>query len=309
MALMALLALPGAGARRAAAPSRAQASPAPAGVPAAAPTLGRRAYDYTRDVVAFGQRTPGSPGHARAERFILDHLAADAAVVKRDPYTAHTPRGAFAEENLIAKFGPTTGPDARRDIIIFCGHYDTKFLPHFVGADDGGSSTGLLLALADSLRGRRLKAPIWIAFLDGEEAVNREWSDNDDHTYGSRHWANELQAEGIAPDVRALILVDMIGDRGVAIQRDTNSTAWLEEFVGAAARRLGYASHFFATSMAIDDDHQPFLAVGIPCVDIIDLSYRFWHTPQDTLDKLSPESFQIVGAVVLKTAQMLRAQS
>lgn len=276
----------------------------PAGGLAAPSWLGRRGYDYTRDLVAFGPRPPGSKAHERMETFILDHLRRDGAVIESDRFTASTPRGALPEHNIIAKFGPEKG-----GILIVASHYDTKFLPHFVGADDGGSSTGLLLALADVLAGRKnLRSPIWLVFLDGEEAVHKQWSDADS-VYGSRHLADKFSASGLVPRIRALILLDMIGNKGVSIERDTNSTVWLQQFVASAAHRLGYSASFFRISNAIDDDHQQFLRVGIPSVDLIDLTYKYWHTPQDTMDKLSPSSFQIVGAVTLETLAMLEAQS
>lgn len=280
---------------------------APPGGLVAPPWLGRRGYDYTRDLVKFGPRPPGTKAHERMEAFILDRLRRDGAVIESDRFTASTPRGALPEHNIIAKFGPEKG-----SILIVASHYDTKFLPHFVGADDGGSSTGLLLALADVLAGQKnlksLKSPIWLVFLDGEEAVNKQWSDADS-VYGSRHLADKFRASGLVPRIRALILLDMIGNKGVSIERDTNSTLWLQQFVAAAARRLGYSASFFHNSGAIDDDHQQFLRVGIPSVDLIDLTYKYWHTPQDTMDKLSPTSFQIVGAVTLETLAMLEAQS
>lgn len=275
--------------------------------------LGQRSYDYTRALVAFGPRPPGSSAHARAEAFILDHLRRDGAAIESDRFTASTPRGPLPEHNIIAKFGLQTGAAGGRgaandSIFLVAGHYDTKFLAHFVGADDGGSSAGLLLALADALSHQPLKAQVWLLFLDGEEAVNKEWSDADS-VYGSRHLADKFAAAGLVPRMRALLLVDMIGNKGVSVERDTNSTPWLQDFVATAARRLGYSQSFFRTAGAIDDDHQQFLRIGIPSVDLIDLTYRYWHTPQDTMDKLSPQSMQVVGAVVLETLRMLEAQS
>ena len=271
---------------------------------AAPPWLGRRGYDYTRDLVKFGPRPPGTKAHERMEAFILDRLRRDGAVIESDRFTASTPRGALPEHNIIAKFGPEKG-----SILIVASHYDTKFLPRFVGADDGGSSTGLLLALADVLAGRKdLRSPIWLVFLDGEEAIHKQWSDADS-VYGSRHLADKFQASGLVPRIRALILLDMIGNKGVSVERDTNSTLWLQQFVASAAHRLGYSASFFGNSGAIADDHQQFLRVGIPSVDLIDLTYKYWHTPQDTMDKLSPNSFQIVGAGTLETLAMLEAQS
>jgi Zn-dependent M28 family amino/carboxypeptidase len=279
----------------------------PARIAAAADFNGQQALQYAAQIVAFGQRTPGSPGHHKAEEFILKHLKQDNAQIDSDSFTATTPKGPLPMRNIIAKFG--TGND---HILLVTGHYDTKFLHNFVGANDGGSSTALLLALADSLARTPPKTPVWLVFFDGEEAV-REWTDTDS-TYGSRHLAQKFQNERLIPKIRALLLVDMIGDRDLDIARDENSTPWLIDFVSSAAQQVGDSDYFFKQSMAISDDHEPFTKIGVPSIDLIDFTFgpnntnRWWHTPQDTLDKLSAHSLQVVGDVVLKTLQLLQQQ-
>lgn len=293
----------------AALPLAAQASAVP-GTPAAA-FSGQAAYRYTAAVVAFGPRPPGTAAHQRTEQYIVAQLRQDGARIVQDRFIAHTPRGPFHEDNIIAKFGPRKG-----QILVVTGHYDTKFEPfRFVGANDGGSSTGLLLEAGAVLAKHPLPAPVWLVFLDGEEAV-KTWTATDS-TYGSRQLAAQFQHDGLVPRIHALILVDMIGDKDLDVLRETNSTAWLNSFVAAAARRVGYSRYFFQQQGAIEDDHIPFLKVGIPSVDLIDFTYGpnnsatpgpYWHTVKDTMDKLSAHSLQVVGSVVMETLQMLAAQ-
>jgi glutaminyl-peptide cyclotransferase len=178
----------------------------------------------------------------------------------------------------------------------------------YVGANDGGSSTAILLELANQLRGEKRDGySVWLFFTDGEEAV-KEWSDTDS-LYGSRHLAEKWQKDGTLKNIKAFLLADMIGDADLNVDRDASSTRWLEDMVLQAATELGYQSHFFARTIAVEDDHLPFVHLGVPSADLIDLDYGygnvFHHTPQDTLDKLSPKSIEIVGKVILQTIQLL----
>jgi Zn-dependent M28 family amino/carboxypeptidase len=286
--------------------------PAPAGgtstVPpdsAAPPAFdSARAMQYTREVTAFGARPIGSANHKKLENYILAHLKGDA--VEDDAFIADTPEGEFPVRNIIAKF-----PGTRDGIIVIAGHYDTNYPLRntgYVGANDGGSSTGLLLELANQLRGKKRGGySIWLLWTDGEEAV-KEWSATDSD-YGTRHLAEKWQNDGTLKRIKAFLLEDMIGDADLNIEHEQNSTPWLEDMVYEAASRLGYQSHFFARTVPIEDDHLPFLQRGVPCADLIDLDYGynnvFHHTPQDTLDKLSPKSLEIAGTVILETVRML----
>jgi Zn-dependent M28 family amino/carboxypeptidase len=185
------------------------------------------------------------------------------------------------------------------------GHYDTKRFDgfDFVGANDGGSSAAVILELARGVA--RLEPPppvtVWLVLLDGEEAL-LQWSDTDSR-YGSRHLAERLEASGELKRVQAFILVDMVGDRGLGIQRDMYSAPWLQDLVWAHAQRLGHSDHFLESRIYIEDDHLPFAQRGVPTVDLIDFQYgptnSFWHSPEDTLDKLSAGSLQAVGETLL----------
>ena len=266
---------------------------------------GNKVMQYVKEVVAIGSRPVGSPGHAKLQELIHSKLKDDQ--VEDDTFTAQTPAGSFKMDNIIAKF-----PGKKDGIIVVAGHYDTNYpLPKsYVGANDGGSSTALLLALADYFRSHPPQGySIWLLWTDGEEAF-AQWSASDS-LYGTRHLAAKWQQDGTAKQIKAFLLVDMIGDADLDIQKETNSTPWLSELVYKAASNLGYQSHFYQQEFAIDDDHLPMLKAGIPSVDIIDLDYgynnAYHHTPQDTIDKLSPKSLAIVGDVVLETIRLLNA--
>ena len=261
---------------------------------------GEHALIYTRQFVATGPRWVGSPGHARAQAFLERQFAKDDLV--KDSFTASTPVGPLAMTNYIVKF-----PGTKDGIIVLASHYDTNYSlkdTGYVGANDGGSSTGLLLQVASSLRGKKLNGySVWLVFFDGEEAI-KEWTDVDS-VYGSRHLAEKWQADGTLKRIKAFLLADMIGDRDLDVVRDQSSTQWLLDLVGQAAAKFGDQSYFFQAREAVGDDHTPFVQRGVPCADIIDFDYgyqnAFWHTPQDTMDKLSAKSLSIVGNVLLET--------
>jgi glutaminyl-peptide cyclotransferase len=291
----------------AAAPMAPSTSPSEAASSAPKPDInGNHVMQYVKEVVAFGSRPPGSPGHAKLEQYIVSKLKG--VDVEQDKFTAQTPVGKFPINNIIAKF-----PGKKDGVIVVAGHYDTNYpLPKtYVGANDGGSSTALLLALADQFRGKDLDGySVWLVWTDGEEAfVN--WT-NTDSVYGTRQLAQKWQQDGTAKKIKAFILVDMIGDADLDILKDTDSTPWLNDLVLQAATNVGYQSHFFQQTTAMEDDHIPFAKIGVPVVDLIDFTYGyhnvFWHTPEDTVDKLSPQSLAITGDVVLETIRLVNAR-
>jgi glutaminyl-peptide cyclotransferase len=275
-----------------------------------------RAWQYLKEILAFGPRWDGSKGQEKLGEYLHAKLKADH--LEEDSFTAQTPAGPLKMRNLIAKF---TG--AKDGIIVLGSHIDTNYPlrnTSFVGANDGGSSTALLLAIADQLRGKKLEGySVWLAFFDGEESIpsnqpgDLRWSDPD-ALYGSRHLAHKWQQDGTSRKIKALILADMIGDKDLDILRDNSSTAWLEDLIGEAARRLGYQSYFFQTVTAMGgDDHIPFAQIGVPVADVIDFDYgynnAFHHTTEDTIDKLSPKSLQITGDVILETIRLINGRN
>jgi len=264
-----------------------------------------RAMQYVKEIVAFGPRPLGSENHKKVEDYILSHLKGDQ--VENDVFTIDTSEGKFPVHNIIAKF-----PGKRDGIIVIASHYDTNYWLrniNYVGANDGGSSSALLLEIANQLRGKPNDGySVWLLWDDAEESMKAQWDDNQS-LYGVRHLAEKWQADGTLKQMQAFILEDMIGDADLNIDRDSESTPWLQDFVYAAASRLGYQSHFFARTIPVTDDHIPFVQRGVPSVDLIDFDYGygnvFWHTAQDTVDKLSPNSLEIVGQVTLETVRLL----
>lgn len=256
---------------------------------------GQAAFAHVERLVGFGPRPSGSQALARARQYIVSELKRAGARVREQPFTAQTPDGPIRMVNVIAEL-----PGRRPEAILVGGHYETKFFPTFtfVGANDGGSSSGLLLELARSLARRPREFTYWIVFFDGEEA-RREWSATDG-IYGSRHLAGSLQREGRAAQLKAVVVVDMIGDRRLNLRREAASTPWLTDLLWGSATRLGHQAHFLNETLTVEDDHTPFLRAGIPAALLIDFDYEpYWHTPEDTLDKLSPRSLQVVGDVLL----------
>jgi glutaminyl-peptide cyclotransferase len=266
---------------------------------------GARALEYTSQFVSVGPRWVGSPGHAKAEEFLTRHFAKDD--LEKDSFTASTSAGVKQMTNFIVKF-----PGSKDGIIVLASHYDTNYPlkdTSYVGANDSGSSTGLLLEIASSLRGKKLDGySVWLVFFDGEESFHSEWSDADS-TFGSRHLAAKWQKDGTLKRIKAFILADMIGDSDLEVERDSSSTPWLLDVIGEAAAKYGDQSYFFGRVDPVEDDHTPFLKLGVPSADIIDFNYgyqnSFWHTPQDTMDKLSAHSLTVIGDTLLESIQLL----
>ena len=271
---------------------------------------GQRAYQYTRDITAFGPRWPGNPAHQKMEAYILEHLKG--ITIEQDKFTAQTPVGPLPGNNIIAKF-----EGSKPGLIVVAGHYDTLYgRKDFVGANDGGASAGLLLELAQQLKGKKLDGySVWLFWTDNEEAIHDtpdSWA-RGDGLYGTKQLAAKWQKEGIISKIKAFLLLDMIGDADLNIDREDNSTPWLEDVVAKAASDEGYSRYFFGRRTGgVDDDHVPFAKLGVPVADLIDFNYgpndAWHHSPQDTMDKVSAKSLEIVGSTVLRTIQLLNQQ-
>lgn len=270
---------------------------------------GARAYTYASQFASIGPRWPTGPGHLKAEQFLRAHFRRDA--LEEDTFTANTPIGSVPMRNFIVRF-----PGKKPGAIVLASHYETNYPLkniHFVGANDGAATTGLLMAIGDKLRaqtagGRKLDGySVWLVFFDGEEAI-RQWSSSDS-TYGSRHLAARWGRDGTLGHVKAFILADMIGDKNLDIQQDASSTPWLVNTVRQAAAHFGYEKYFFRQSLGVEDDHLPFVQRGVPSIDIIDLNYgpnnSYHHTVQDTMDKVSAKSLTISGDVFLETIRLV----
>jgi Zn-dependent M28 family amino/carboxypeptidase len=265
---------------------------------------GNKAYEYAQQFAAIGPRWPTGPGHVKAEEFLRNQFKHDQ--LEEDVFTANTPIGPVNMRNFIVRF-----PGKKDGVIVLATHYETNYYLrniNFVGANDGAATTGLLLAIADQLRGRKLEGySVWLVFFDGEEAI-RQWSASDS-TYGSRHLAAKWGGDGTLSRIKAFILADMIGDKDLDIQHETHSTDWLVALVRQAAKKFGYERYFFQTEEAVEDDHLAFVARGVPSIDIIDLDYgpnnSYHHTAQDTIDKVSAHSLMIDGDVFLETIKQI----
>ena len=280
---------------------------APLALPAQQHFNGAKALEYARQLVAIGPRWPTSQGHVKAEEFLRSHFKHDR--LEEDAFTANTPIGTVPMRNFIVRF-----PGKKDGVIVLATHYETNYPLrniNFVGANDGAATTGLLLAIADQLRGKTLDGySVWLVFFDGEEAIKclQCWSASDS-TYGSRHLAARWGKDGTLSRIKAFILADMIGDKDLDILHESRSAEWLVELVRLAAKKFGYDRYFFQTESAVEDDHLPFVQRGVPSIDVIDLNYgpnnSYHHTANDTLDKVSARSLTIDGDVFLETIKLI----
>ena len=257
---------------------------------------GLQVLRHTREIVRHGPHPPGSEAQRKVGEYIAGQLEVLGLRVDTQTFRPVTPRGRLRMTNIR---GILPGPDER--VLILASHYDSKFFDtfEFVGANDGGASSGLVLELARVLvRDNPTGLTLWFVFFDGEEAL-RTWT-SADSLYGSREFVKREQDRGNLRQVGAMILLDLVGGKDLRIFRDTNSTPWLNQIIWDQASRLGHTRIFRPSGRTnAQDDHLPFLRAGIPAVDLIDLNYAHWHKPSDTLDKLSGPNLEVVGAVVL----------
>jgi hypothetical protein len=274
---------------------------------------GERAFEHVRKQVEFGPRPAGSTELEKTRNYLIDQLKSYGLKVTTDEFNATTPIGERKMANVIAEV-----PGESNDVVIISSHYDTKLFKEFkfVGANDAGSSTGALLEIARVMTTKKEKPRLtyWLVFFDGEEAFCREWDDCHnpnpadpknplpDNTYGSRHLVAQLTGKNELKRVRAMILLDMIGYKNLRLGRDEMSTTWLIDTLWQTGKQLGYGAQFVDEREGVgDDDHGPFLRAGVEALDIIQLSTyaRYWHTKDDTLDKISAKSLKIVGDTVI----------
>jgi glutaminyl-peptide cyclotransferase len=254
---------------------------------------GDKALGHVQAMVDFGPRPPGTEAIEKTRTYLAGQLEAAGWKVERQSFSDDTPRGKMQFVNLIATFGSQSAPS-----FLVCSHYDTKTFDNarFVGANDGGSSTGVLLEVARVLAERpELASKIELVFFDGEEAY--EAFTETDGLFGSRYFAKQLVAQDKAKLFRGGMLFDMVGDKSLTITLPPDSPPELARAVFASADALNVRKHFTYFDRDITDDHTPLNEAGIPVIDLIDFDYPPWHAPGDTIDKLSPESLRITGAV------------
>ena len=255
-----------------------------------------KAWEHLSQMVAIGPRPSGSAAIRQTRAYITRQLAGYGLTVQEQNFVAQTPKGAIDMVNLIVRL-----PGKRTDRILFTGHYDTKLLPKFVGASDGASSGAFLIELARVLKDQPREYTYEFVWFDGEEAVVN-WVKGVDSTYGSRYYVQAAKKANALTSIKAMILVDMIGDKNLTIRREQQSTTWLKDAIWGAAKKLGHGAIFMDEETVVEDDHLEFRAAGVPSVDIIDLDYPEWHNDAaccDDLTKVSARSLQIVGDVLL----------
>ncbi len=270
---------------------------------------GANAFADTKRAVSFGERSSGSAAIVHLREWISAELKRTGGELSLDSFNGSTPAGVVPMVNIILKFPGSSGK-----AVAVTGHYDTKKIPmvHFVGANDGGSSAGFLIEFARAISKMKHPDDIYVVFFDGEEAVGN-WTSSDS-LYGSRHLASKWGADGTLSRMKALINVDMIGDKDLDINNDGNSSQSLRDQVWQIAAKLGDSKYFRHEAGGVDDDHMPFVDAGVNAIDIIDLDYgphdsasngTYWHTAADTMDKLSAHSLQVVGDVVVELVKEL----
>jgi Zn-dependent M28 family amino/carboxypeptidase len=276
---------------------------------------GQSAYDLTRQYIAAApHRWVGSPDHAKAEEFIKSHFTAEAAKgnFETDNFSASTPAGQLAMKNFIVRY-----PGKKDGVIVIASHYETNYPLRdidFVGANDGGATSAFLIELGNYLRSHPPEGySVWLVFDDGEEAI-QSWTDRDS-LYGTRHLAAKWSQDGTIKKIKAFMVVDMIGDKDLNIDRDGNSTPWLLDLLATAAKNTGHSANVFKNETTVMDDHLPFRQRGVPVLDVIDLDYGpptqehpeggYHHTALDTLDKISARSLQITGDLVIEMIKLI----
>src|SRR5262245_27517478 len=287
---------------------------------------GERAFNHVKAQVEFGPHPAGSTAIENTREYIVRELKGYGLKTTLDECSENTPAGKRKFKNDIVEL-----PGESSNGIIIASNYGTEPFKEFpfVCESDGRSSARALLEIARVMAadsqpgnqdaGRKRKFTYWFVFFDGEEAFCHEWSeclDGNDHTYGSRYMVERLKKEKQLGRVKAMILLDMIGDRDLTVPREEGSSQWLVEAIWGTALQLGHAKEFPDRPFEVgDDDHMPFLREGVPAVDLIDFEYGsspgendYWHTKEDTLDKISPRSLKIVGDVILLSLPRIEAQ-
>jgi Zn-dependent M28 family amino/carboxypeptidase len=283
------------------------------------PVSGTHILDLTREYLAAApHRAPGTPGHAAAEKFIRDHFAAENAHhdLVADNFSAHTPAGQMSMTNYIVKY-----PGKKDGIIVIASHYETNYPLQsigYVGANDGASTTALLIALGEYYRTHPPQGySVWLLLDDGEEAIGNNGMTGSDQLYGVRHLAAKWSGDGTIGHIKAFIVADMIGYKALNIDRETNSTPWLTDLLAQAGRDTSHSNYLFHTTEQIDDDHIPFKQRGVPVLDMIDYEYgpfnssrnppdyAYHHTAQDTFDKLSATSLQVDADLLVDLVRLI----
>ena len=264
-----------------------------------------QAFRHVRTLVEFGPRYYGQPGWSKQLDYIEMTLKKAGIETKRDTWTDRKELITFS--NITA-----TIPGKQKERIVLGCHHDTKCTTghpdqahnfHFVGANDGASAVALLLCLAPILKSQQNQATIELVFFDGEESLDWNWNEAARALFGSKRYVKKHRDAlllGNESRIEAMVLLDMVGSKNLHIQEELYSTELMRRICWSAAIATGNQQHFFRRAEAAADDHKPFLDVGIPSIDLIDLNGNpTWHTKDDTIENMSPQSIQKVADVVL----------
>jgi len=276
--------------------------------PEAMVVSGEAALEEVRRFVALGNRDAGTPGAEKVANYLKERLQAIGVEAEIQPFEDASPLGdAVTFRNVLGRI-----PGTSDRIILLGSHVDTKVgIENFEGANDSGSSTGLLLELAKELLATAPHpAEIRFAFFDGEECHDH-YAPNDGF-HGSEHLAKTMALDGSLERIQAMILMDMVGDRDLTMTVPRNGDPGLGALLFASARTEGVRKVFRLLPFTVGDDHEAFLKRGVPAIDLIDFQFGsapglndYWHTPEDSMDKLSAESLEIIGRVVLRMVDEL----
>jgi glutaminyl-peptide cyclotransferase len=290
--------------------SRVQAPESSQAVESSALVDGERAIGHIREIIALGPRHAGTPGLERTREYIAKKLRSFGLEPRRHDFLAHTPHPDLKQVPMANLSVEIDGPGTKR--ILLGGHFDGKLIEgvDFKGANDGGSSTALLLEIARYFSFQPPPCDLYIVFFDGEEALV-EWNDMDS-LYGSKHLAAEIEERGGEETFAAAVIVDMIGDARLRLTDETSSTPWVFDVLKETVARLGYDDVFKGPKSHIQDDHRPLQRIGIPAAVLIDFRFgprwksnSYWHTEKDDVDKISSESIETVGHIVIESLEGL----
>jgi glutaminyl-peptide cyclotransferase len=269
-----------------------------------------RAFAHLKKQVEFGPRPSGSDNLQKTRAYLSDQFKQWKLEIEEQSFMAETPKGATKFVNIIARFPkPSFSFFSSKQKILIAAHYDTKLMPEiqFVGANDSASGTATVLEIARVISESKFtsdKYQFEFVLFDGEEAIEQYTAVHG--LYGSRYYVENLKGKSELKTIRAVIVLDMVGDKELTIQIPNGDEELIKK-VAEASKSLNYRDYYVYQPRPFVDDHYPFMLNKIPAIDLIDFDYgpsnRYWHTNEDTLDKVSKESLKIVGQTVLKMIQ------